>query len=177
MAWHEWQEGATEETLHGSHLNENFDVLSDLVAAGITGGNFATGAVNAGTIIADDVVGDQHLNWGDANYSPKCVKIGGEINTYQQFMCRGIVTVIATTATYTDITVHFSNGVGCVGGEPTFIAAPFATAEVVANTTAYDANIYAIGTDTMIVRVRNRFDTAAGTIVAGSICWIAMGDI
>lgn len=176
MNWKEWVTGATTEYIYGTHLNGNFDYLSTLMAAGITGGNFAANAINSGNFIAADVVNDSHLNYAATAGAARVMQIGKKAGAYQQFYCKGTSLITAANVMYTDITITYANGDICAAGEPVFAVVPHVKAWAygygAASAGPHMVDVTTAGTLTANVRY-NCYDTetiAANVVIYWELC-------
>jgi len=177
MAWKEWSTGTTTEVLYGADLNGNFDYLSSALAGGLTNGNFASGAIGDGNKIANDIVGEQHLNWA-ATTGPRVVQIGkSTAAAYEQFYCKGTSLITAANTTVTDITITYANGDICAAGEPVYTAVPHVKAWVYAYGTngSHYVDVTTAGTATANVKVDlNAAETFAANMV---VYWEVCGNV
>ena len=153
MAWNAWTAG---QVLSASHVNENFSSITAILHS-ITGGQIAADAINAGTLIADDVVDENHLDWADTVNGVGALQIGKNRATYQQMMVKGATEVQPVAATVGTIAFTYSNTgyVDCISaGEPVFTGTPCVIATAVTDDAAY------------IVRVSTA-DSQSCVIIAG----------
>ena len=175
MAFNTWTES---DVLYASDLNENFSlVTADLHS--ITGGQFAADAINAGTIIADDVVDETHLDYADTVVGVGVLQIGKDRTTHQQMMVKGASVITAAATTNTDITITYADADCATAGEPVFTAAPHVYATVVTDLgiAAQDlgVNVVACGTDTCQVNVD--LPSTDTFTQDWTVYWMAVGNI
>lgn len=122
--WKEWATGTSTETLYGSHLNANFDYVSDMANKGITGANIATGGIDSEALLAGSVVTEAAIDYGTGD-GVGVVQIGKDrTTTGGQMLVKGASLITAANTTNTNITVYFTNGDVCTAGDPAYTAAP-----------------------------------------------------
>ena len=120
MAFNTWAEG---DVLYASDLTENFSlVTADLHS--ITGGQIAADAINAGTLIADDIIDESHMNYSDTVIGAGLLQIGKDRTTHEQMMVKGTTLITAADVTNTDVTIAYANADCVTGGHPPYTAAP-----------------------------------------------------
>ena len=175
MALNTWTEG---DVLYASDLNFNFSsITADLHS--ITGGQLAADAVNAGTLIADDVVDETHLDWSDAVNGVGALQIGKDRTTHEQMMVKGTSLLTAANTTNTDVVITYANADCVTGGEPVYTAVPhvYVTAYTDVGTDGSHAiiNVVAAATDKCTVNVDL---AAAGTFTENwTLYWMVVGNI
>jgi hypothetical protein len=149
--WHEWATGTTTETLYGAHLNAMGDYVSALINKGITGANIATGGVDAGALIAVDIIGEAHIDHSKAS-GARLLQIGKNTAVTGQMIVKGTTLITAAATTNTDVTVYFTGGDCCTAGDPAFAAVPMVWAEVY-TTQKPTITVKACATDSCLVNV------------------------
>ena len=140
MAWNTW----TNEILYPAELNENFALVSSAVNS-ITGGQMAADAINAGTIIADDVIDETHMNYAATQNAFRCLQIGKESGTHQQLMLKGTCVLEPVAATVTVVTFTYANA-GLAVGDPAFIGIPHVFPTAITNDPNYICKMQSINT-------------------------------
>lgn len=171
--WHEWVEGTNTEVLYGQHLNACMDYVSALLNKGVTGANVATGGIDAGALIAADIVGETHLDYTRAS-GGRILQIGKNTATVTgQMLVKGTSLITAANTTNTDITVYFTGGDCCTAGDPAFTGVPMVWADV------YTADkpaitIKACATNSCLINV----DPASTATFAAdwTVYWCAVGN-
>ena len=173
--WHEWATGTSTETAYGSHFNNNLDYLSAMINKGITGANIATGGIDANTLFAGSVVTEGAIDYGTGD-GLGVVQIGKDrTTTGGQMMVKGTSLVTAADTTNTDVTVYFTNGDVCTGGDPGYSAAPHAYVTAYTANTEMCLNIKACATDSMQINV-----DLGGTATISqdwTLYWQVFGDV
>ena len=175
MAWNTWADG---EVLYAASLNENMTLITGVLHS-ITGGQIAADAINAGTLIADDVVDETHLDYADTVNAVRCLQIGKKTATHQQLMLKGTSLVTAANVTQTDITITYANADIASSGDPVFIGIPhvFLTVYSDMGTLGEDLNltVQAVATDTC----QAHLDVPGAVTITENwtVYWMVMGDI
>ena len=172
MAWKEWSETATA-VLYGADLNGNFAYLTDALDGGIVAANLSAGCV-AAAAIANDAVGESHMDWADTNNSPKVLQIGKEVNTYQQWLVRDTIAVATSTLSYSVVTITYAGAGVCTLGEPTFAVAPHVIPMVYTADTTIRCVVSAAGTATAAICVIRE---GGALSTAQVLHWVAIGDV
>ena len=149
MAWHDWAEG---DILYASDLDEQFTLVT-AVLHNITGGQFAADAINAGTIIAVDVVDETHLNYADTINGVGCLQIGKDRANHEQMMVKGTCQATIATVTIQDVTFIYANADCVTAGEPVYSAVPHVYATVYTDDTDYVCDIKEVTTTKCVVQV------------------------
>ena len=163
MAFNTWTES---DVLYASDLNENFTLITGDLHS-ITGGQIAADAINAGTLIADDVVDETHLDYADTVVGVGVLQIGKDRTTHEQMMVKGIVTATVQAVTITDITFAYANA-DCVTALPVFSAAPHVIATCYTDDTDYVCDIKQAGTTNCVVQA----GPGTGNIIASQDIYI-----
>ena len=174
--WVTFTTGTSGNVLYGTQLNYPFMYLSAMVNKGITGANIATGGIDAGALIAANIVTHGHLNFA-ANGGVKLLQIGKLTTITGQFMANGSCVVASNTLTNTDTTVYFTNGEACTAGEPVYAAAPsvYVTCVYATPTTAPTVNVKSVGTNNAVINV-DAYGTSTMT-EAITVKWLAIGRV
>ena len=173
MAWNAWADG---EVLYAASLNENMSLITAVLHS-ITGGQIAADAINAGTLIADDVVDETHLDYGDTVNAVRCLQIGKKTATHQQLMLKGTSLITAVAATTADVEVAYANADIASGGDPVFIATPHVYVNVYSDLGS-DGSINVIAVDTDTCNVRLDVPGAAVEVTENwTLYWMVVGDI
>lgn len=165
MAWKVWAEG---DVLHAGTLNENFTLITAVLHS-ITGGQMAADAINAGTIIADDVVDETHLDYADTVNAVRCLQIGKDTGTHQQIMVKGTCQATIAAVTIQDVTFVYANA-DLVTADPGFNAVPHVIATVYTDDTDYVCDVKAAGTTNCTIQV----GPGAGNIVASQTVYVVV---
>lgn len=180
-SWVTFTTGTAANVLYGTQLNANFSYLETLLKKGITGANIATGGIDAGALIAANIVTHANLNF---NTSGGCrvVQIGKASNTTAcQLALKGVATAaINTTATNTDVTILYSSAdvwgaadVYKAGHTPhVYVTCIYATP-----TEAPLLTLKSVTSGGAVVNVARTHTTDAYITEAITVRWMAMGDI
>ena len=169
MAWNTWTEG---NVLHAASLNENMSLITAVLHS-ITGGQMAADAINAGTIIADDVIDDTHMNYAATVNAVRCLQIGKETGTHQQLMLQGVG--VADTGAYTisEVTFTYADAELAVG-DPGFIGVPHVFPTAITDDPLYICKLKSINTDKCVILA----GPGTGNVVASQAIYVLiMGDI
>lgn len=174
MAYNVWGD----EVLYPADLNENFSLITAVLHS-ITGGQFAADAINAGTIIADDIVDETHMNYAATVNALRCLQIGKATGTHQQLMLKGTSLLTAANTTNTDVEIAYANADIASGGDPVYLAAPHVYVTVVTDLgdAAQDLgiNVKAHATDTCLVNIDL---PSTDTFTQNwTLYWTVLGDI
>ena len=164
MAYNTWTES---DVLYASDLNENFTLITAVLHS-ITGGQIAADAINAGTLIADDIVDESHMNYADTVLGAGVLQIGKDRSAHEQMMVKGIVTATIQALTITDVTFAYANADCVTGGEPVYSAVPHVIATAYTDDTDYVCDVKAVGTTNCEVQV----GPGAGNLVASQDVYI-----
>ena len=148
MAFNTWTES---DVLYASDLNENFTLITAVLHS-ITGGQIAADAINAGTLIADDIIDETHMNYADTVIGAGVLQIGKDRTTHEQMMVKGIVTATIQALTITDITFAYANADCVTGGEPVYSAVPHVIATCYTDDTDYVCDVKQAGTTNCVVQ-------------------------
>jgi len=169
MAWNTWTEG---NVLHAASLNENMSLITAVLHS-ITGGQMAANAINAGTIIADDVIDETHMNYAATQNAFRCLQIGKESGTHQQIMLNG--TCVADTGAYTISEVAFVySDANLAVGDPAFIGLPHVFPTAITDDPLYICKMKSIGTQSCVILA----GPGTGNVVATQAIYVLlMGDI
>ncbi len=170
MAYNSWAEG---QVLSASDLNENFTLITAVLHS-ITGGQMADDAINAGQIIANDIVDETHLDYADTVNAVRCLQIGKEAGTHQQLLLKGTGSVVInTTVTITDVTFTYSNA-DLATGDPGYLLPPHVCATAYTDDAAYVVTIKAVGTQSCVLQCGPGTDNITQ---AQGIYWMVVGDV
>ena len=172
MAFNTW----TNEILYPADLNENMSLITAALHS-ITGGQMAADAINAGTIIADDVIDETHMNYAATQNAFRCLQIGKLTATHQQIMVKGTSLVTAANVTNTSIIITYNNGDLVPAAGVVFVSVPHVYATVYSSlgTGGGGLNITAAGTATCAVNI-----DMGGTVTITqpwTVRWMVVGDI
>ena len=172
MAFNTWTES---DVLYASDLNENFTLITAALHS-ITGGQIAPDAINAGTLIADDIVDETHMNYADTVIGAGVLQIGKDRSTHGQMMVKGTTLITAAATTNTSVTVTYANADCVTGGEPVYTAAPHVFCSVYSDLgTDGGLNMLACGTDSFSVNIDM---PGALTITEDwTVYWMAVGNV
>ena len=164
MAYNTW----TNQVLYPAPLNENFTLITAALHS-ITGGQMAADAINAGTIIAADIVDETHLDYADTVNPVRVLQIGKE-TTPAQMLVKG--TCIATIAAVTiqDVTFVYGNADCVTGGEPVFTEVPHVIATCYTDDTDYVCDVKQAGTTNCVVQA----GPGAGNIIASQVIYVVV---
>ena len=163
------------QVLSAASLNADNVAIVSILSAGITGENIAPDGISDGTFIADDVIGESHVNWSDTVDGLRGMQIGKEANTYERYYVHGTASVASTTdAQVVTVTITYNDDVVVTTGGIVFAATPHVSAEVYTSDTAIGAFVVAAATDTAKVEI-HKSDTYLTT--AQVLYWKAVGDV
>ena len=170
MAYNSWAEG---QVLSASDLNENFTLITAVLHS-ITGGQMAEEAINAGQIIAADVVDDTHLDYADTINGVRCLQIGKKTASHQQLMLKGLTAAYTTAAvTIIDVTFVYENA-DIASGVPGYLGTPHVIATVYTDDTDYVCDVKAVGTTDCTIQC----GPGAGDIITTQVVRVmVVGDI
>ena len=164
MAWNTWTEG---NVIHAASLNENFTLITAVLHS-ITGGQMAADAINAGTIIANDVVDETHLDYSGTVDGVGVLQIGKDRATHEQMMVKGTCQATIAAVTIQDVTFAYANADCVTGGEPVYSAVPHVIATVYTDDTDYVCDIKVAGTTQCTIQV----GPGAGNIIASQTVYV-----
>ena len=161
--------------LSAASLNADNAAAYAVLNAGLTGANIAPDGVSSGTFIADDVIGESHMNWADTTDGVKGMQIGKEANTYQRVHAIGTSAVASVTnAAVVTVTVTYNNDVIMTAGGVVFAATPHVIPYVLTSDTAIGAFVVAAGTANATINVC-KSDTYLTT--AQVLYWKVVGNV
>ena len=172
MAWNTWTEG---NVLHAASLNENMSLITAVLHS-ITGGQMAADAINAGTIIADDVIDETHMNYAATVNAVRCLQIGKDAGTHQQFMCKGTSAITAAAVTNTTITIAYANADLVSDAAAAFLAVPHVYATVYSSL-GTDGALNIIGAGTTNCQVNIDLPSTDQFTEAWTVYWMVVGNI
>jgi hypothetical protein len=175
--WVTHSTGTVPYTLQGTMLNWPLQYLSAMVNKGITGANISTGGIDAGALIAANIITQGHLNFA-ANGGVKCAQIGKSTLYTGQLMCKGTAAVASnTTVSNTVVTVYFTNGDGCTAGD-TFRAGTiphvYATVIYATPTTAPTLTVTTAASGGAQINVKAWTSQMTEPL---TVRWLAVGDV
>lgn len=175
--WVTFTTGTASSVLYGWQLNNNFWYVSSVINKGITGQNIAVGGIDAGNLIAANIITHSNLNFNTGG-GCRVAQIGKAwTTTAGQFVAKGTQQITAANTTNTDVTIYFTNGDVCTTGEPVYKVAPHLYVTCVYATPTENPSIVvkAIATNSALINF-DAYDT--NTITENvTIKWLAMGDI
>jgi hypothetical protein len=174
--WVVFTTGTSGNVLYGTSLNYPFMYVSAMVNKGITGANIANGGIDAGALIAANIVTHGHLSFA-ANGGVKLLQIGKSTAVTGQFIANGVATAAINTLTNTDVTVYFTNGEACTSGEPVYTAAPsvYVTCVYATPTTAPTITLKSVATNNAVINV-DAYGTSTMTEEI-TLKWLAIGKV
>ena len=162
------------QVLSAASLNADNVAIAAVLSAGITGDNIAADGISSGTFIADDIIGESHLNWADTVDGVKGMQIGKEANTYQRVYVHGTNAVASVTAANTvTVTITYDDDVCITAGGVVFAKIPHINAYVLTTDTAIGAFVVAADTANATINI-----CATTTLATAQVLyWDAVGDV